>query len=81
MRPEDELLVELRGAAAQVAEDEVLVRLLEFGWRHDVAGEDPVTEAGRVRLDAVFHAATNASVSRSFHLPVMASGPASPRTS
>ena len=56
-RPEDELLVQVVGPAADIACDEVRVEVLQPGGGENVTGLDAVGEAGGVALDGLLDAA------------------------
>src|SRR5262245_60812853 len=55
-RPEEELMVEVRRTAAQVAADEVLVHAFEVIRREDGATEDQLAETRRPALDPLLDA-------------------------
>src|SRR5688500_18806478 len=55
-RPEDQLLVELRGPTTHRAADEVGVAGLELPWAQHPARQDPAAEAGCEALDPRLHA-------------------------
>ncbi len=54
--PEDQLLVELGGAAVDRSPDQVGVAGLELTWTEHPPGEHPLAEAGGHPLDLVLHA-------------------------
>src|SRR5690606_20154533 len=53
--PEDQLLVQLRGAAVDRAADQVGVALLELTWAEDTTPADPRAEAGGEPFEARLH--------------------------
>src|SRR5262249_15948014 len=55
-RAEEELVLDRRGAAGDVAADEVLVHRFEIGGRGDGGGEDAVLEARCEAFDAIVDA-------------------------
>ena len=54
-RPEDQLLVQLRGPPVDGAADQVGVALLQLAGSEHPAGDDAGAEAGREPLDPLLH--------------------------